>query len=173
MPETWQVLSVRQPFASLLLHPIPDLPVAYKWCENRTWKADLADINRFPASLLPGDDHCPRLYIHATRPVPKHWDIWCTDIVQQLPTELPRNSIIGSVRLLSIMPAVSTHRESARNLVAAASGLSPESIPDDTMDFCDEHDNRLHWWLCDRPIPLSQPIPNVLGSLRIWHYTPK
>lgn len=136
-----KVLSVKQPWASLIVHGIKDI-------ENRTWKCPKKYIGT-------------RVLIHASlTPAFSTWDTLNNEQTSAKDESylkdidvcaLPLGAIIGSVEIVGCV-------------------LNHSSIWAEKTSFPDELDNKCTWnWILANPILFDNPIENVKGKLGLWN----
>ena len=141
--ETIHCLSVRQPFASWIIH-------GSKWCENRTWKTD----------------HCGPLYIHAStwEPgiLPENRDPDKYDF------PVPTGAILGCVDLLGCWPVEDVQDAAVRLSDDESLSDAMAWLADNRINFFGWQavEGPTCWLMTDRK-PLAEPI-EAKGKLRIW-----
>lgn len=162
------VLSVQQPFATLLLHPVrkprgkqPAVPM--KWVENRTWAP--------PDNLPYGVDGYPRILIH-TGVNGSDDDPDFTgrrDRAGLLELAAVRSAILGSIRLIGVVRNTGTAAEVDGRIDDVLRHAGYRSWPQHGHDhFSSEKD--IYYWIVDQPVRFETPILNVKGKLHLWQF---
>jgi len=155
---TNRVLSVRQPFANLLVLPHESgLPL--KWCENRSWEPTERQLRELPR----GSDGYPRLLIHAagTRtPLAWHPDFGSND------HPIIYSAIIGHVRLLGFVATHQREDDDVYNDIDLTFWEANSPIPGHGSHHISAGSIL---WLMDSPVMLEVPIP-VKGQCNLWTF---
>lgn len=150
-----KVISIKQPWASLIAHGIKDI-------ENRTWKCPEKYIGT-------------RVLIHASKTAVK--DGWRALTEIQIREaynkgfigyeygELPASAIIGSVEIVGcIINHPSIWAEKTPNYVSRLGSHIHERVTGEKV---------IYNWVFASPILFDKPIENVKGKLSFWQYDQK
>ena len=153
------VLSVRQPFAQLLVPARRTNPlIAEKWIENRTWAPPLSS----------DETHWILIHASSTRDDQGVYDDELID------SNCPHGAIVGYAKLIDWLKAPAgskpncTHTEfkkhcdRLRDIVEQHSGIRP----DHGIRYVDDCRDTFHWVFVE-PTRLDEPIP-CSGKLRLW-----
>ncbi len=159
-----KALSIKQPWASLIVHGIKDI-------ENRTWKTNFRG----------------RIYIHASEKYQSNLDAMLTTeqskIVKDFYTHWTSSAIIGEVEIVDCVInhdsiwAEKTILEPNRfdkkywdpNFVNKSNFIS-KLYNKDLIAF--KNSKPIYNWVLANPILYDKPILNVKGKLSFWEFNP-
>lgn len=138
---TLPCLSVRQPYADLIVH-------ADKWCENRSWRTNY----RGP------------LLIHASGTA----DRGDLEAFARYPGSRPRSSIVGMATLVDVLSVDVVDQIWAGE---DASGVAPdvvEYLRQQSLDSWSAHVHGEFCWILRDRTPFAEPVGGVNGRLNLW-----
>lgn len=136
-----QVLSVRQPWAELILSGV-------KWCENRSWKTTFRG----------------RLYIHASRCDSLPTEDW--ESYKLSKEKLTTGAIVGHVELVDIVWMGADTGVNWSRVFDHVEEQHPD-LPTDNDRMI--HVEGPYCWILKKPTRLRKPIPTG-GKLRLWKF---
>jgi predicted RNA-binding Zn-ribbon protein involved in translation (DUF1610 family) len=141
--EIMKTITIKQPWASLIVHGIKDI-------ENRTWPCPRKYIGQ-------------RVFIHAAGSHGRKFSIDLTDAqtkaafatiaIETMFGNMPFGSIIGSVEIVGC----SINHPS----------IWAEKTDTDNKGY---YENPIYNWVLANPILFNKPIENVKGKLSFWEY---
>jgi hypothetical protein len=149
MEQTYKVISVLQPWASLLV-------LGHKTIETRSWNTQHRGKLLVHASL--GKTYKT---LRADNPLYKHYHLLFAQNKIPPIEQLPFGAIIGSVNLIGTA-------KSEVFFTAAEGKENGFEISEQEKTFGDYSPNR-YGWLCQNPIVFKNPIP-AKGQLNLWNW---
>jgi len=154
-----KVLSIKQPWASLIASGIKDI-------ENRTWKTNFRGRILIHASGNPAGSFFQILSKQQLESIKPSWLI-------EVLKKGERSAIIGEVDIVdcvinhSSIWAEKIHKQPFCRDCADEGGVCPNSGKP-----CDEKVKPIYNWVLSNPVLYDPPILNIKGKQSFWQYNP-